>query len=70
MCRNPQEARRALDALLDQPLKFTPTPDQHYVIEGPVFLGALFPKWSDPSGIRTRVYRRRPSNRSDRVAGR
>jgi hypothetical protein len=48
--RNPQEARRAREALLDKPLRFTPTPDKHHVIEGPVFLGTLFPISSDPSG--------------------
>jgi hypothetical protein len=45
-----------LDALLDTPLEFTPTPDNHYVVEGPVYLGGLYPIASDPSGIRTRVH--------------
>lgn len=54
--RNPEEARRALEALLDEPLKFTPTPDKHYVIEAPVFLGALFPNSSDPSGSFFKVH--------------
>ena len=53
--RNRDGARKVLDALLETPLKFTPTPDNHYVIEGPVYLGGLYPITSDPSGIRTRV---------------
>jgi hypothetical protein len=53
--RNPEEALRAVEALLDEPLRFTPTPDKHSIIEGPVFLGTLFPDCSDSSGIRTRV---------------
>lgn len=36
--------------------RFTPTADNHYVIEGPVYLGALYPIASDPNGIRTRVH--------------
>jgi site-specific DNA recombinase len=53
---SPPEAKRVLEALLDKPLVFTPTPQNNYVIEGPVFLGALLPKSCDPSGIRTRVH--------------
>lgn len=50
--RDNEGARKVLDALLDEtPLKFTPTPDNHYVIEGPVYLGRLCRVASDPSGI-------------------
>jgi hypothetical protein len=47
----PAEARRVFEALLDKPLVFTPTPEKDYVIEGPVYLGALLPKSCDPSGL-------------------
>jgi hypothetical protein len=51
--RNRDAARKeVLDAVLETPLRFTPTPDNHYVIEGPVYLGALYPIASDPNGIR------------------
>ncbi len=52
---NPRPDSTGETVLLETPLKFTPTPDHHYVIEGPAYLGALFPIESDPSGIRTRV---------------
>ena len=47
----PFRVLRALLDVLETPLRFTPTPDNHYVIEGPVYLGALYPIASDPNGV-------------------
>jgi hypothetical protein len=60
--RNRDAARKVLDAVLETPLRFTPTADNHYVIEGPVYLGALYPIASDPNGIRI-ACRSFPKNR-------
>jgi site-specific DNA recombinase len=66
--RNPAEARHALEALLDAPLRFTPTPDRHYVIEGPLHLGALFPNSCDPRGSLAIGYTCNPSESLGRRA--
>lgn len=56
--RNPEEARKAVGALLDGPLTFTPVETEggkRYEIQGSVATGALFTTESVPNGIRTRV---------------
>ena len=61
LSRNPAEARKVVEAVLEAPLTFTPTTDEagrrRYRIEGQVVgAAALFTTESDPSGIRTRVH--------------
>lgn len=54
--RNPQEARRALEALLGAPLHFTPVETaegKRYHIEGEIEVGRLFTIEGVPSGIGT-----------------
>ncbi len=59
LARNPVEARKAVEALLEGPLTFTPFLDQdgkkRISVEGPVSIGTLFTTVGDPNGIRTRV---------------
>jgi site-specific DNA recombinase len=59
--RNPVEARKVVEAMLDGPLSFSPTEGERgtrrYRIEGKVRgVGALLLNDRDPSGIRTRVH--------------
>ena len=52
--RNVEQGRRAMEALLDGPLKFTPTvtdKGRSYLIEGRLATGAFFRIDSDPNGI-------------------
>ena len=56
--RNPTDARRALEALLEGPLSFrvvVAREGRRYEIEGAAAIGALFTTEGDPSGNRTRV---------------
>ena len=57
--RRPEEAHRALEALLPRPLTFAPVATGHgprYEVQGPVIAhGALFTTEGVPNGIRTRV---------------
>jgi len=51
--RNPEEARKAVGALLDGPLTFTPVQTEggkRYEIQGSVVTGALFTTGSVPNG--------------------
>ena len=55
---NPDEARVALEALLDRPLSFAPIETEEgkrYAITGKIAVGSLFSIESVPKGIRTPV---------------
>lgn len=62
LSRNVAEGRKALEALLEGPLRFTPTETsdgRRFLIEGSAAVGSIFSTESVPKGIRTLLDRRK-----------